>query len=84
MLTLSQESALELHRRGAAVGYRHVDPAMGKVRRCVVEVRTLTVASGSRRVTNLATAKADGVPTRTARASVTITAPPAVPGPATG
>ncbi len=53
--------------------------AKGKVRRFVVKVRALAVVSGGRRLTNVATAKADGVRARTARASVMVAAPPAVP-----
>jgi uncharacterized repeat protein (TIGR01451 family) len=58
--------------------------AKGKMRRFVVKVRALAVVSGGRRLTNVATAKADGVRTRTARASVTVAAPPPVPVGVTG
>ncbi len=58
--------------------------AKGKVRRFVVKVRALAVVSGGRRVVNVATARANGVRTRTARASVRITPPPPVPVGVTG
>ncbi len=58
--------------------------AKGKVRRYVVKVRALAVATGASRLTNVATASADGVRRRTARASVTVAAPPRVPAAVTG
>jgi uncharacterized repeat protein (TIGR01451 family) len=51
--------------------------AKGKVRRFVVHVRALTDPSGASRLTNTATATADGVRKRTAKASVMLApAPP--------
>jgi large repetitive protein len=58
--------------------------AKGKVRRYVVKVRALAVATGARRLTNVATASADGVRRQTARASVKVAPPPRVPAPVTG
>ena len=58
--------------------------AKGKARRYVVKVRALALASGARRLTNVATASAEDVRTRTARASVTVAAPPARPVGVTG
>jgi uncharacterized repeat protein (TIGR01451 family) len=58
--------------------------AKGKVRRYVVKVRALAVATGGRRLTNVATASADGVRRKTARASVSVAPPAPVPAPVTG
>ena len=58
--------------------------AKGKARRYVVDVRALGVVTGGNRLTNVATASADGVRTRTARASVTVASPPPVPAAVTG
>jgi large repetitive protein len=58
--------------------------AKGKVRRYVVKARALAVATGGRRLINVATARADGVRTKTARASVVVAPPPQVPAPVTG
>ncbi len=58
--------------------------AKGKARRYVVRVRALALASGARRLTNVATTSAEDVRTRTARASVTVAAPPARPVGVTG
>jgi uncharacterized repeat protein (TIGR01451 family) len=58
--------------------------AKGKARRFVVKVRALSAASGERRLTNVATASADGVRTRTARASVMVAPPPPRPVSVTG
>jgi large repetitive protein len=58
--------------------------AKGKARRFVVQVRALTDANGASRLTNRATASADGVRTRTAKASVMLAPPPALPVGVTG
>ena len=58
--------------------------AKGKARRFVVHVRALTDANGASRLTNVATASADGVRTRTAKASVMLAPAPAVPVGVTG
>ena len=58
--------------------------AKGKARRYVVKVRALALAIGARRLTNVATTSAEDVRTRTARASVTVAAPPARPVGVTG
>lgn len=52
--------------------------AKGKVRRFVVRVRAVTDARGASRLTNTATASADGVRTRTAKASVMLAPAPAL------
>ena len=58
--------------------------AKGKARRFIVQVRALTDANGASRLTNTATASADGVRTRTAKASVMLAPPPALPVGVTG
>ena len=58
--------------------------AKGKARRFVVHVRALTDAGGASRLTNTATASADGVRTRTAKASVMLAPAPAIPVGVTG
>ena len=58
--------------------------AKGKTRRFVVHVRALTDANGASRLTNTATASADGVRTRTAKASVMLAPAPAIPIGVTG
>ena len=58
--------------------------AKGKARRFVVHVRALTDANGASRLTNVATASADGVRTRTAKASVMLAPAPAGPVGVTG
>ncbi len=58
--------------------------AKGTARRYVVHVRALGVVTGGNRLTNVATATADGVRTRTARASVKVAPPPRVPAAVTG
>ena len=58
--------------------------AKGTARRYVVHVRALGVVTGGNRLTNVATATADGVRTRTARASVKVAPPPRFPAAVTG
>ncbi len=50
--------------------------AKGKMRRFVVHVRALTDPNGASQLSNTATASADGVRTRTAKASVMLAPPP--------
>ena len=56
----------------------------GKMRRFVVHVRALADPNGASRLTNTATASADGVRTRTAKASVMLAPAPALPVGVTG
>ena len=58
--------------------------AKGTVRRFVVQVRALADPNGPSRLTNTATASADGVRTRTAKASVMLAPAPALPVGVTG
>ena len=58
--------------------------AKGKVRRFVVQVRAVADPNGASRLTNAATARADGVRLRTAKASVMLAAAPALPVGVTG
>ncbi len=70
-------------RRGIAC-WKIASLAKGKLRRFVVKVRALVTTGGTSRRTNVATATADGVHTRLARASVTVAAPSPGPVPVTG